>query len=451
MQVDLLVAEIGSTTTVASAFDGMLTDRPRLLGQGTAPTSMAEGDVTLGLARAREDLARKLGLSEVFARETFAASSAAGGLSMTVHGLVPEMTVRAAREAALGSGAVLCSVTSGRMRSRDVEAVRLAAPRIIMIAGGTDGGERETALYNFDLLSAALPHTPFLYAGNTDNRDELLDMAGERGVRLYVTDNVYPHIDELKVGPARRVIQDIFEEHIVEAPGMAHIREAVTGTIMPTPGAVMAMTELLYGTLGDLLTLDVGGATTDVHSVTWGSDNLRDFQAEPEPFAKRSVEGDLGVFVNRRHVLAAMTEKEKRGLPQDYAEKLAGVPALPRSREEEDLIRPLAAACCREGLDRHAGRISQQFTARGRTTLVRGRDLTAVGTVIATGGALTRLSGMAEVLRELLERQDPERLYPPAHARVMIDQHYLMASLGLMSRAYPEAAITLLLDSLKQG
>lgn len=99
MNVELLVAEIGSTTTVVNAFTDLTGDAPVFLGQGMAATSSGEGDVVLGLQRARIDLARNLGVEMIESDHIFATSSAAGGLSMTVHGLVPEMTVRAAREA----------------------------------------------------------------------------------------------------------------------------------------------------------------------------------------------------------------------------------------------------------------------------------------------------------------------------------------------------------------
>lgn len=448
MKVDLLVAEIGSTTTIVNAFSGIKASRPRFLGQATAATSVLEGDVTLGLEQARRRLAQSLGVERLEAEEVFATSSAAGGLSMTVHGLVPDMTVRAAREAALGSGAVLRLVTSGKLRDHDIGRVRAAQPRIIMIAGGTDGGERETALHNFDQLSRALPRTPFLYAGNTDNDEEIRSLAKSRQVKLYLTENVYPSLDALNIQPARQIIQTIFEEHIVEAPGMAHIHEAVTGPIMPTPGAVMAMTEHMYAELGDLVVLDVGGATTDLHSVTPGSEKLLDFRIDPEPLAKRSVEGDLGVYVNRNQVIEAMTPDERRALPKDYRDLLRQVAEIPQGPEQMALILPLVRTCCREALDRHAGRLYEQFTVRGRRTVVRGRDLTAVGTLIATGGALTRLPGMGRLITGLLGQAPADRLYPPPGARVMIDKDYLMASCGVIARSYPQAAIRLLLDSL---
>lgn len=445
----MLVAEIGSTTTVVNAFSDIKTEKPVFLGQGMAATSIGEGDVTLGLDRARSDLARKLGVSSLEGEEVFASSSAAGGLSMTVHGLVPDMTVRAAREAALGSGAVLKMVTSGRIRPHDLQRVRDLDPRIILVAGGTNGGERETALHNFELLAGALPHRPFLYAGNDDNDPEIRDLAQRLGVRVYITENVYPSLDQLNIVPARRVIQDIFEDHIVEAPGMARIHQAVNGRIMPTPGAVMAMTERIYEVLGDVLTLDIGGATTDVHSVTGGSEALQAFQLDPEPFAKRTVEGDLGVFVNRDHVLSAMTDQERQALGEDYPDRLARVAEVPRDEDEAGLILPLVQTCCREALGRHAGRIQEQFTAKGRRTLVRGRDLTAVKTILATGGALTRLPGVEGLVRQVLEGAEPDRLFPPPEARILIDRDYLAASCGVMAKSYPQAAVHLLQTSLE--
>jgi hypothetical protein len=58
-RVDAIVAEIGSTTTVVSAFDGLAgwpKTEPRLVGQGVAPTSVAQGDVGVGVDAARAAL-----------------------------------------------------------------------------------------------------------------------------------------------------------------------------------------------------------------------------------------------------------------------------------------------------------------------------------------------------------------------------------------------------------
>jgi uncharacterized protein (TIGR01319 family) len=102
---------------------------------------------------------------------------------------------------------------------------------------------------------------------------------------------VYPRIDELNIDPTRKIIQQVFEEHIVAAPGMEKIRTMVAGKIMPTPGAVMNAALALYDEIGDLMAVDVGSATTDVHSVTEGSPEIQAMLTGPEPFAKRTVEG----------------------------------------------------------------------------------------------------------------------------------------------------------------
>lgn len=230
---------------------------------------------------------------------------------------------------------------------------------------------------------------------------------------------------------------------------MAHIHEAVTGKIMPTPGAVMAMTEKLYDVLGDLMTFDVGGATTDIHSVTEGSEDLRHYRMEPEPFAKRTVEGDLGVFLNRKHVLEVMNGLERAKLSIDFESQLARVPEIPESEEHVLLVLPLVKTCCHEALRRHAGRMIEHFTTRGRLRMVRGRDLTAVKTIIATGGALTKLPGALSIISDILATPVTDYLYPTESARVIMDHNYLMASCGVMASAYPEAAVKLMLSSLR--
>ncbi len=148
MNVDVLVYEIGSTTTLVNAFNGIDTDKPRFIGQGQAPTSVLEGDVRIGLKAAINDLAKNLGTENVEYGIAFATSSAAGGLRMTVHGLVYDMTVKAAKAAALGAGAIIKHATAGIMSDYDIEDVRAIAPNLILLAGGTDYGARETAIEN---------------------------------------------------------------------------------------------------------------------------------------------------------------------------------------------------------------------------------------------------------------------------------------------------------------
>lgn len=452
MKVDALVAEIGSTTTLVSAFDG-LAGAPRFVGQGMAPTTAIQGDVTLGLQAAIDDLKVKLGAGELTWGKMVAASSAAGGLSMSVHGLVYDMTARAAQMAALGAGAVVRQVTAGKMGPYELDALKGLHPNLILLAGGTDHGDRETAVYNARQIAGLRLNIPALYAGNCAAAGEVADIFACEGQPLTIIENVYPRLDELNIEPARRAIQDLFELHIVKAPGMAHIRERVGGTILPTPGAVMEAVRLLHTVLGDLLAVDIGGATTDVHSAAQGSEEISRIQTQPEPFFKRTVEGDLGTFLNARLLAGKIGFANlDRELNINTEEILKSWPPVPRTEVHQRLAARLAREAGALALARHAGRIRQVFLPEGRRRFAEGKDLSEAAAFIATGGALTRLDGRREILRHLRDLNTAgQMLYPaPGALRVLSDTGYLMAALGTLSREYPEAALTLLRSSLRE-
>lgn len=451
MRVDVLVAEIGSTTTVVNAFQHVQTSSPLFLGQGQAPTTVGAGDVRTGLSGAVGDLRARLGVSRLDYDLMLATSSAAGGLRMTVHGLVYDMTVRAGREAALGAGANIHLTTAGKLTRGDLDEVRAIMPNLILLAGGTDYGERETALHNARMLCSLDRPPPLIYAGNVQNRKEIQQMFERRGHTLYITENVYPRLDELNIEPVRRLIHRAFEEHITNAPGMRYVRDMVTGPIMPTPGAVMECAKLLYGEVGDLIVLDVGGATTDVHSVADGSEEIASMQISPEPKAKRTVEGDLGVYVNARSLAEQIGLEVLDGeTGLDTAAILERYLPIPESEEQFRLTERLAFHAASMALQRHAGRLRHTFGASGRRTWAEGKDLTKVRRLVATGGALTRLPGRRALLDALCGiNTSGALLYPrPGEMQVLEDGQYIMASLGVLSTVFPDAALRLLKASL---
>jgi len=434
-RVDALVAEIGSTTTVVSAFDGLSgypATEPRLIAQGFAPTSVLQGDVGIGVEAARAELEAATG--PLVPAVTLATSSAAGGLRMTVHGLTKKMTGMAAREAALGAGGVVEYVTAGRLRDGDLRRIDEVAPNLILLAGGVESGDSDTVLFNAGRLAEVEARPIVVYGGNSVVRDEARGLLEDAGFRVRVTSNVYPGIDELDIVPARAVIHDAFEEHITHAPGMERIGEFVTGHILPTPGAVLVAAELLAAEVGDLVVVDVGGATTDVHSITDGSPDVSAMATEPEPHSKRTVEGDLGTFVSARHVVELLDPSERPAvLP----------PAVPTTPEEIEAAVALARVCAVTGVQRHAGRLVQLYTPKGRQTVARGRDLTACRLVIGTGGALTRLPGGEAILEAV--RGEGERLLPPPDAVCALDREYLFAACGALSTHFPAAAVVALM------
>ncbi|EFE87690.1 GlmL-related ornithine degradation protein [Fusobacterium periodonticum] len=456
MKIDVLVAEIGSTTTVVNAFDHLESDSPVFLGQGQAPTSVKEGDVNIGLQAAIEDMKKNLHIENEKLEYTnmLATSSAAGGLRMTVHGLVYDMTVKAAKEAALGAGANIHLITAGKLSKVDMIKLDRIKPNIILIAGGVDYGERETALYNSELIAASDLNIPVIYAGNIAVADDvkLIFEAYSKEKNLHIVPNVYPKIDILNIEPTREVIQDIFEKHITEAKGMEKIREMVNGPIIPTPGAVMKASKILKDEIGDLVTIDVGGATTDIHSVTEGTEKVNKILVEPEPIAKRTVEGDLGVFINKRNIVDIIKieklEKELNMTPEDIEKFTNSDIAIPETEEHKRFIERLTKEAVIVSINRHAGGYRTYFGGKS-DTLAFGKDLTAVKWIVGTGGALTRLMAREEILNSISQFNRADKLLPTAEAKILIDNDYIMASLGVLSSLNKEAALKLLLKSLK--
>ena len=456
MKIDVLVAEIGSTTTVVNAFDHLESDTPVFLGQGQAPTSVKEGDVNIGLQAAIEDLKKNLHIENEKLEYTnmLATSSAAGGLRMTVHGLVYDMTVKAAKEAALGAGANIHLITAGKLSKVDMIKLDRIKPNIILIAGGVDYGERETALYNSELIAASDLNIPVIYAGNIAVADDvkLIFEAYSKEKNLHIVPNVYPKIDILNIEPTREVIQDIFEKHITEAKGMEKIREMVNGPIIPTPGAVMKASKILKDEIGDLVTIDVGGATTDIHSVTEGTEKVNKILVEPEPIAKRTVEGDLGVFINKKNIVDIIKieklEKELNMSSEDIEKFTDSDIAIPQTEEHKRFIERLTKEAVIVSINRHAGGYRTYFGGKS-DTLAFGKDLTAVKWIVGTGGALTRLTAREEILNSISQFNRADKLLPTAEAKILIDNDYIMASLGVLSSLNKEAAIKLLLKSLK--
>ena len=451
MNIDVLVAEIGSTTTLVNAFAGINTDEPRFIGQGQAPTSVLEGDVRIGLEGAVEDLKNRLGLDKIEYGEMLATSSAAGGLRMCVHGLVYDMTVKAAQAAALGAGAIVTMATAGKMSEYDIEDLVASRPNLILLAGGTDYGERETALYNAARIAETGLKAPVIYAGNVQNQRAVMDIFKKAGVSCTVTENVYPKLDKLNIEPARKIIHKVFEEHIIKAPGMEHIRDMVTGSIMPTPGAVMEAVQLIYNEIGDVVAVDIGGATTDVHSVTGGGEEIGILMTSPEPFAKRTVEGDLGLYVNAKNLIERIGESALQNeLGMDMEAVMANYLPIPKTEGQFKLTERLCREAGLVALERHAGALRYIYTPSGRKTVAEGKDLTAVKTIIGTGGALTRLPHREQLLRALADcNATGMMLYPkPSKIRLLFDDDYIMASLGVMSKHYPEAALKLMKRSL---
>ncbi len=453
-----LLIDFGSTYTKLRAVD---LNCARILGTGQGPSTV-DSDITSGMQQALDALERNLGRLPNFSYR-LASSSAAGGLRMVTVGLVPELTAEAARQAALGAGARLVGCFAYRLTKGDIGKILALKPDILLLAGGTDGGNSEVILHNARQLGASSPDCPVLVAGNRVAADDARDLLGAR--QVVVTENVMPEFNVLNIEPARAAIRQVFIDRIVHAKGIDRARKMFDQVLMPTPAAVMEGARLLSeGTpsragLGPLLVIDPGGATTDVHSVCSGEPSQAGVitRGLPEPRVKRSVEGDLGMRINAVAVKEAVgieALSQDAGLaPERVAALLteisADVERLPVSGDERALDRALVRAAIRLAALRHAGTVETVFTATGPVTVQHGKDLGNVETVIGTGGALVHSPDP----RSILEVAQADAANPfslrPQRPKYYLDTQYVLYACGLLSQAEPEAALDLALGHLK--
>lgn len=448
MKIDALVAEIGSTTTVINAFN--IHNEVSFLGRGVANTTV-NTDVREGLELAIKDLKQSLGVEVITYDEMFATSSAAGGLKVTVSGLVYEMTVKAAKEAALNAGANIHYVTAGIVDEDDIDAIKAVSPNMIIIAGGTDYGEKTTAYNNLVKIEQQAMNVPIIYAGNVANHERIKKYFKESKQKNYlkIVENVFPRVDFVNILPLRKIIYETFEEHIIHAKGMEHIKELVNLSIMPTPGSVMETTMMVYESLGNVMTIDVGGATTDIHSVCEPSDEYKKY-AEGEAKEKRTVEGDLGVFINFKNILANLDFNQlvKKLNTTDQALKslIDNYTYIPQSPLHENLVYELTKYCVYKALDRHVGDEKKVYTSSGQKIIPEGKDLTQLNTIVLTGGPLIHLKDTKKILLDYI-KQNPHKLMPQDNVTILIDQDYIMASIGVLSLKYPSIGYELIKKS----
>jgi uncharacterized protein (TIGR01319 family) len=427
-KLDFLTIEVGSTITKVNGFDLLPEGRFEHVAQGFSPTSVASGDVRRGVDEAMTDLESRFG-KIAGNPEKFINSSAAGGLRMTVHGLTYSMTARAAREAALGAGAIVKMVTAGQLDEMELAEIVSIQPNIILLAGGVDFGEKDTVLKNAEKLASLKLQAPVVYAGNSALRKHVEKIFTDAGLEFLLAANVFPDVDVLNIEPLRKVIHEVFNKHIVHAPGMTYLAELTTHGILPTPGAVLRGAELFAEAMGDCLVFDVGGATTDVHSVTDGSPEWTSRMIEPEPHAKRTVEGDLGVYINAHNILDQVDEN---GHPASLDE----LRAIPETPTQKELTHWLCEKAVNIGVRRHAGVITDLYTPSGKKQIVKGKDLTAVKWIVGTGGALTRLEGGEDILKSI--RTGPGKyLLPRPDAAILMDRDYRFSALGTLAQAFP--------------
>jgi uncharacterized protein (TIGR01319 family) len=461
-----LLVDFGSTYTKITAID---LEREEIIGWAQAPTTV-DTDITIGLNKALSQLTETYGIDVEKVQGKYACSSAAGGLMMAAIGLVPELTLEAARRAALGAGAKVVCAYGYEIDEEIVRKIEEAQCDIILLSGGTDGGDKKTILHNAELLADSNIHCPVLVAGNRVAANKAKAILEAKNKTVYISKNVLPSLDVVDVEPAQNIIRDIFLSHIIKAKGLEKAQEFIRKTIIPTPKASLQATALLAeGTgnepgMGSLLVVEIGGATTNIHSVADNSPATPQtiIKGLPEQKIKRTVEGDLGIRYNAHTIFDLIGEETLQSRLnsftrsgdidiRQYINKVStDVEYVPSSVAEYNLDIFLAKSAALTAVERHAGTVRQEYTIAGETTVQYGKNLLDIENIIGTGGIFKYGRHPERILQAgLFDAQKPWSLKPKA-PRAYIDSDYILYSIGLLSQDFPAQALRIAKKHLKR-
>jgi uncharacterized protein (TIGR01319 family) len=389
--------------------------------------------------------------------QVVACSSAGGGLRIAVVGQEELVTAEAGRRVSLSSGGAVVHVASGGLAS-GIEPLRESRPDVVLLVGGTDGGNPAVLVDAADRLAAAAWPGPVVVAGNAAAASDVVDRLGAAGVDHVVADNVVPQIGVLRPDSARAAIREMFLRHVIGGKRLSASAEFLDMVVGPTPDIVLSGVELLAEAVGDVVVVDVGGATTDVHSaVTLDPEDagLAREVVAPTPLT-RTVEGDLGMRWSApttvaRGVAAGLVDDADAVALGAAAERRAADPSwLPDGQADAEAEYHLATTAVGIAVRRHAGRQRVVFGPEGRLVERQGVDLREVELLVGSGGVLRHAPGerAAAVLRESTGEDVSGGWLLPRGPRLVVDQEYVLAAAGLLRADYTDAASTLLRQRL---
>lgn len=447
--------DFGSTFTKAALVD---LDDAELIATAAARTTL-DTDVLDGWQACVAQLAERE--PRAATALPLACSSAGGGLRIGVVGNEVLVTAEAGRRVALSSGGRVVCVKSGGLSEAGLPALAAAQPDVVLLVGGTDGGNAEVLVASAAALSHESWTAPVVVAGNIEVQEQVAELLAAGATPHVVTDNVVPRIGVLCPEPARAAIREMFVRHVI---GGKHLSEGADFPAMvrgATPDVVLSAVELLArgpgsatSGVGDVVVVDVGGATTDVHSVVESDPEDLGLAREvvPTPPVSRTVEADLGM---RWSAIGTVDAGQDSGLVADTeyaalaraAERRQHDPAyLPVSEADRRVDSRLATLAVQLATRRHAGRQQLSFGADGRVVEHSGKDLREVGLLVGSGGVLRHNGNefALSVLASACERGESQGWLLPERPRVVVDHDYVLAPAGLLATAYPGVAWSLL-------
>ncbi len=468
----IVATDCGSTTTKAiliEEVDGVF----RQTFRGEAPTTVEEpfADVTLGVTNSVTELQELSGYrliaddGTIIRRKSqsdkdgcdlyISTSSAGGGLQMMVAGVVREMTAESAKRAALGAGAIVMDTIASNDRRKpheQIQRIRELRPDMVLVSGGTDGGDTKKVIEMSELIAPARPRPrfggeyqlPLIFAGNKEARPAIERVFGGAGFALSIVDNLRPTLERENLGPARERIHDVFLEHVMaHAPGYDKLMTWANAPIMPTPGAVGDILQTIAKRRGiNVVGVDIGGATTDMFSVFGGTFNRTVSANLGMSYSISNVCAEAGMDSVLRWVHLDMDERELRNRVKNKMIRPTTIPqtldalvfeqAVSREALRLAYIQHKAFATSLKGVQqqRTVGDAFSQKESGG--SLV---DNMALDLMVASGGVLSHAPRMEQSALMMIDAFEPE-----GFTELAKDSIFMMPHLGVLATVNPRAA-----------
>ena len=462
----ILATDCGSTTTKAILIQ-KIDGEYRLTHRGEAPTTVEAPfeDVTHGVLNAVmeiEELANRkiLNGDEIKTPQNgnegvdiyISTSSAGGGLQMMVAGVVKSMSGESAERAALGAGSIVMDVMAsndGRLAHEKIKRIRDLRPDMILLSGGIDGGTVSHVVELAEILHAANPQPrlgqnyklPVIYAGNIKAQDQIRDTLGEM-VDLDITENIRPVLERENLEPSRDKIHDLFMEHVMQqAPGYKKLMSWTDAPIMPTPGAVGSLIEMIAKKENiTVVGVDIGGATTDIFSVFQGKFN-------------RTVSANLGMSYSICNVLAESGldnvlrwvpfDIDRKELTNRIGNKMIRPTTVPQSLEELFIEQAIAREALRLSFIQHKEFATSLKGIQKERTISDAFDQSGSGDSLVNMMDLDLLVGSGGVLSHAPRREQSARMLidsfmPEGITQLAVDSIFMMPQLGVLANIEKE-------------
>lgn len=443
-----LLVDVGSTYTKLHLVD---TSKNVILAGASSYTTV-ETDVREGFNKAYKKLRE---ISDVKYDKILGCSSASGGLKVIAIGFSKSLTTDAARLASLSSGARILDVYSYELKDEQVEEIKSAGADIIVLCGGTDHGNRDNIIYNAKKLAKGSVKTPVVVAGNIDTHEEIRDIFNKADVPCDFTENVMPTTNTINYRPLRKTIGDLFIKTIAHAKGIDLLSQDFE-ILLPTPVAVQkAMSVYAKHLEKVILSVDIGGATTDIHSIGktyYGEENVISPPID-EPYEKRTVEGDMGMRYSATALYESVGDEPflKFGI-KDAKEKTEfrfnHTNYIPDNEEDLFFDNALCYIATHTSLMRHVGHIKKIKTPTRTIYEQYGKDLRPAEMFIGTGGSLINSNDPKKILSAI--RDLDEKYLINRDVKCYLDKDYILSSAGLISTVDEEASYKLLKKYLKE-